>query len=63
MKLNIKSQVYRFSYLYILILFISSCEAGNFDKDRRQIMAKDLIRSVVPRTRSFDITGFRGRYA
>ena len=43
----------------IVVSCLAACENNRFDSDRRQIMAKDLIRFKAPRNRSFDITGFR----
>ena len=43
----------------ILIVSFCACENNRFDSDKRQIMAKDLLRSKAPRNRSFDITGFK----
>ena len=44
----------------LLLLFIFfSCENPRFNKDKRQLIAKDEIRSKLPRARSFEIAGFR----
>src|SRR5438270_11057456 len=45
--------------LFAILFFLGSCEYNRFDKDKRQIIAKDILRSKAPRNRSFDITGFR----
>ena len=46
--------------LFIFLLFIFfSCENPRFDKDKRQLIAKDEIRNKLHRARSFDITGFK----
>lgn len=44
--------------VFLLILF--GCDSGSFDKDKRQIMAKDALRSSLPaRSRGFDIIDFK----
>lgn len=49
----------RSAFLFLLIACFCACENNRFDSDKRQIMAKDLLREKAPRNRSFDITGFR----
>jgi hypothetical protein len=52
----------RKAILYILSLLLItffSCENHRFDKDRRQLIAKDQIRNKLPKARSFDITRFK----
>ncbi|WP_121355575.1 hypothetical protein [Flavisolibacter nicotianae] len=45
--------------LLFLVLVITGCESDRFDKDKRQIITKDAIRSKLPaRARNFDITAF-----
>ena len=48
-------------YLFIFLsICIISCDYGSFDKDKRQIMAKDAVREQLPRrSRNFDVTAFR----
>jgi hypothetical protein len=46
------------AFVFLLVTFCS-CENRRFDKDKRQIIAKDEIRSKLHRARSFDITGFK----
>jgi hypothetical protein len=36
-----------------------ACESANFDSDKRQIMAKDEIRSKLQKIHEYDITAFR----
>ena len=48
----------RYLFFCVLLLAFVSCENRRFDKDKRQIIAKDEIRSKLQRARSFDITGF-----
>ncbi len=43
--------------LFSFILF--SCDNPRFDKDKRQIMAKDEMFKKNPRTTSFEITSFK----
>lgn len=49
---------------YLVILFVialCSCETNRYDNDKRQIMAKDAIRSSLTSAArsSFTVTGFR----
>ena len=48
-------------YVFILlVVFFTGCDYGSFDKDKRQIMAKDFIRRHLPaHSKDFDITAFR----
>jgi hypothetical protein len=43
---------------FLLISAATSCENHSFDSDKRQIMAKDKIRSELKKVRNFDVTGF-----
>lgn len=36
-----------------------ACQNHRFDKDKRQIMAKDEIHSKLQKAREYDITGFK----
>ena len=45
--------------LLSLLVFMASCEPRNFDRDKRQIIAKDQARRLVHGTRSFTVTDFR----
>jgi hypothetical protein len=47
-------------YPFILtIAFLTSCDYGAFDKDKRQIMAKDYVEWHLPaHATEFDITAF-----
>jgi hypothetical protein len=50
----------RYVLFACLILSFVSCETDNFNADKRQIMAKDFVRSKIGRnTRGFDIVSFR----
>jgi hypothetical protein len=49
----------RYSYLTILAILFVSCEATSFDSDRRQLVAKDEIRSRLHNITAYDVTGFR----
>lgn len=45
--------------LLVLALVTAGCESDRFDKDKRQMIAKDAIRSKLPpRARNFDIMAF-----
>ena len=46
--------------LILLILFLAGCDSGSFDKDKRQIIAKNVLHSQLPpHATDFDITSFR----
>jgi hypothetical protein len=46
--------------IILLVLFFASCDYGSFDKDKRQIMAKDYIHwHLPPHTIDFDVTSFK----
>jgi hypothetical protein len=50
----------RYILLIIFPLLLAGCEATSFDKDKRQIEAKDEIRAMLPRAaRSFDVINFK----
>jgi hypothetical protein len=50
----------RYSLFFIgVALVISSCESAAFEKDKRQIAAKDAIREKLQKARNFDILHFR----
>lgn len=47
-------------FIPAFLLVLLSCETSSFDNDKRQILAKDEIRSRLPHASTgFDITGFR----
>jgi hypothetical protein len=46
--------------IILLLLFLASCDYGSFDKDKRQIMAKDYIHwHLPPHSTDFDVTSFK----
>jgi hypothetical protein len=46
--------------IVLLAVFLTACDYGSFDKDKRQIMAKDYVREhLPPHATDFDITAFR----
>lgn len=45
--------------LFLMLLILVSCESHSFESDKRQIVAKDLIRRKLRKARFFDITGFK----
>ena len=49
----------KYLILSFFTILIFSCENNSFDSDKRQIMAKDEIRRMLPEARSFDITSFK----
>ncbi len=46
-------------FLAFFVLSLCACESQNFESDKRQILAKDVIREKIPRTRSFTISSFQ----
>jgi len=47
-------------FILFTVLFFASCDYGSFDKDKRQIMAKDYVHwHLPPHATDFDITSFR----
>ena len=47
-------------FIVLSIVFFTSCDYGSFDKDKRQIMAKDYIDLHLPQhARDFDIESFK----
>ena len=49
----------KYLFFGVLLLAFFSCENPRFDKDKRQLIAKDEIRSKLKRALSFEITGFK----
>jgi hypothetical protein len=50
----------RYQLLSVFIVsLILSCENPTFDKDKRQIVAKDVIRKKLSAARDFDIVSFK----
>jgi hypothetical protein len=45
--------------LFLLLIILASCETQSFESDKRQLIAKDLIRRQLHKSRFFDITGFK----
>ena len=45
--------------LLLLSLVFIGCEKNTFDSDKRQIVAKDLLRQTVKNKRSFDVLQFK----
>lgn len=44
----------------LFALLLLGCESGSFDRDKRQIAAKDAIRDLLPpASRQFEIVAFR----
>jgi hypothetical protein len=43
----------------LLLLVLASCESNSFDADKRQLIAKDEIRSQLHKAKGFDITSFK----
>lgn len=47
-------------FILLLVLFFTGCDYGSFDKDKRQIMAKDYIHwHLPPHSTDFDVTAFK----
>lgn len=49
----------RYLVFVSLIILLASCEVNTFESDKRQIMAKDQLRSKLRGALHFSITGFR----
>lgn len=50
----------RLPTLFLLLVFFAfACESESFDKDKRQIAAKNVIREKLRRGRNFDIVSFK----
>ncbi len=50
----------RYAAFIFFWVLLSGCDNGSFDKDKRQIAAKDAIREQLPRaSHHFEITQFR----
>ncbi len=49
----------KYLFFSVFLLAFVSCQNPRFDKDKRQLIAKDEIRRRLLRARSFDITGFK----
>ena len=45
--------------LFLVLLILVSCENHSFESDKRQIIAKDLIKRKLRKARLFDITAFK----
>ncbi len=54
------TQMFKIVFLFIIVTpAFFSCETHNFDRDKRQIMAKDQIHSKLYKAREYDVTGFK----
>lgn len=52
--------MYRSFLIVFLALLLASCENAAFDKDKRQIVAKDAIRRKLPRaSKNFDVVRYK----
>ena len=49
----------KYIFLFLFTIVIFSCENNSFDRDKRQLIAKDEIRGKLSGIQSFDITGFK----
>lgn len=49
----------RYIILWLFVITLFSCYSAGFESDERQIIAKDVIRKQVPRSRSFDVVDFK----
>ena len=43
----------------LLVVFVLGCESESFDKDKRQIASKNVIREKLVKVRNFDIVSFK----
>jgi len=48
----------KYNIIFLLIV-LAACEPRNFDRDKRQIIAKDFARQQLHGAPGFDVTGFR----
>jgi len=47
-------------FLILFLLLLTGCDNGSFEKDKRQIRAKDEIRNLLPPgAKNFDVEAFR----
>jgi hypothetical protein len=44
---------------FLIVCILASCETSSFESDKRQLVAKDLVRKKLRGATSFDITGFK----
>jgi uncharacterized protein YcfL len=50
----------RYQLLLVFVaIFVFNCESATFDMDKRQIVAKDVIRKKLSAARDFDIVSFK----
>ncbi|MGI8583695.1 MAG: hypothetical protein ACR2KX_15965 [Chitinophagaceae bacterium] len=59
LKNNDRNNFMKYLFISVFLLAFFSCENRLFDKDKRQLIAKDEIRRKLIGSRSFDITGFK----
>lgn len=45
--------------LFLFLLAMAACETHSFERDKRQILAKDEIRKQLRGFRAYSITGFK----
>ena len=54
------NQIFKIVFFFVVVTpTFFSCETHKFDRDKRQLMAKDEIRSKLHKAREYDITGFK----
>ena len=50
----------RYTVPAFFLFLLAGCESRSFDKDKRQIAAKEAVRAMLPpASHQFEITGFR----
>jgi len=49
----------KYILLFLLTVMVFSCENNSFDRDKRQLVAKNKIRGKLKNIQFFDITGFK----
>ena len=49
----------KFSLLCILLLALAGCRSRGFEGDRRQLVAKDMIRELNPQMHHFQVLGYK----
>jgi hypothetical protein len=55
---NFKHIFQKSFFLILLAALFFACENHRFDSDKRQIMAKDVIRDQLRKAHSYDVTAF-----
>ena len=49
----------KFIFLFLFTILVFSCENNSFDSDKRQLIAKNVVREKLKNIQAFDITAFK----